>query len=424
MSFETDEPITNWAGNVTYSTRNIYYPKTVADVQALLAKHTHIKALGTRHCFNTIADSKDGFISLKEMNQVIALDAAANTVTVEAGTKYGELCPWLDAKGFALHNLASLPHISVAGAVTTATHGSGVANGNLATAVQALQLVKADGTVVNISIKDGDTFNAAVVGLGALGVVTKVTLAVQPTFTMRQFVYTKLPLTQLATNFKAILSAGYSVSLFTNWQHESINEVWVKSRTNDAANAEAKQDFYGAAPATKNLHPIAELSAENCTEQMGVPAPWYERMPHFKMGFTPSSGKEIQAEYFVPHQHGLAAIMAVQKLGKAIGSHLFISEIRTIAADNFLMSPCYQQDSVAIHFTWKQEWEAVQKLLPLIEQALAPFNARPHWGKVCTLPPQVLQQRYANTAAFKEIVKEYDPNGKFINEFLSKNLWG
>ncbi len=419
-----DEKLKNWAGNLTYSTGNVYYPQSVEEVQQLVKKYSKARTLGTRHCFNTIADSPNNLISTKALNKVVSLDTAARTVTVEGGMKYGELAPWLNEKGFALHNLASLPHISVGGAITTATHGSGVKNGNLSTAVTALEIITADGTVLNLAKKDGDAFNAVVVGLGALGVITKVTLAVQPTFQMRQWVYEKLPMEQLTANFNAIVGAGYSVSLFTDWQSDSINEVWIKSREDDAANKEVKKDFFGATPATKNLHPIAALSAENCTDQMGVLGPWYERMPHFKMGFTPSSGKELQAEYFIPHQHAVAAILAIQKMGKAIGPHLFISEIRTMSADDLWMSPCYKQDSVTIHFTWKQEWDAVTKLLPVIEKELAPFNARPHWGKIFTMSPQVLQSRYEKLADFKQMIAKYDPAGKFRNEFLERNIYG
>ena len=111
---------------------------------------------------------------------------------------------------------------------------------------------------------------------------------------------------------------------------------------------------------------------------MGVAGKWYERLPHFKMGFTPSSGKELQSEYFVPIENGVEAIMAIQKLGKLISPHLFISEIRTIDADELWMSPCYKQQSMTMHFTWKQDWPAVKKLLPVIENELSPFNAKPH----------------------------------------------
>ncbi len=423
-SWAQDEKLKNWAGNLEYSTSKIDYPKLLEEVQQIVKKHSKLKVLGTRHCFNTIADSKYDFISLREMKKIVSLDANAKTVTVEGGIKYGELCPWLNDKGFALHNLASLPHISVAGAITTATHGSGVRNKNLCGPVEALEIVTADGDVINLSKKDGEKFYAAVVGLGAIGVITKVTLNIQSAFMMRQWVYTKMPLQQMKEHFDEIVSSGYSVSLFTDWQSETINEVWIKSLVDDASNAEAKKDFFGAKPATKNVHPIIELPAENCTEQMGVPGTWYERLPHFKMGFTPSSGKELQAEYFVPHEHAVEAIQAIQKMGKEIGPHLFISEIRTIDADDFWMSPCYKQPSVTIHFTWKQEWNAVSKLLPAIEKELAPFNAKPHWGKLFTMSPSTLASRYQKMNDFKKVVAEFDSKGKFRNEFLEKNIYG
>src|SRR6266536_5154380 len=419
-----EEKLRNWAGNLEYSTNKIYYPKSVEEVQQLVKKYDRLKVLGTRHCFNNIADSKDNFISLKEMNKVVTLDANARTVTIEGGMKYGELCPWLNDKGFALHNLASLPHISVAGAITTATHGSGVKNGNLSTAVAGLEIVNADGKLVKLSKDDGEKFYAAVVGLGAMGVITKVVLNIQPSFRMKQYVYTQLPLSQIKKHFDEIVSSGYSVSLFTDWQNESINEVWIKARVGDATIAERKKDFFGAMPATKNLHPIIELSAENCTEQMGVPGAWYERLPHFKMGFTPSSGKELQAEYFVPRTNAVDAILAIQRMGKQIGPHLFISEIRTIDSDNLWMSPCYKQPCATIHFTWKQEWDAVSKLLPVIEKELAPFNAKPHWGKLFTMSATKLTSLYEKLPDFKKMVAQYDAHGKFRNEFLEKNIYG
>lgn len=423
-SFTQKQRLKNWAGNLEYSTDNVFYPKTVQEVQQLIKKLHKLKPLGTRHCFNSIADSKYNLISTRDMNKIIALDSEAKTVTVEGGIKYGELCPYLHEKGFALHNLASLPHISVAGSCTTATHGSGVGNGNLATAVSALEIVNAEGNVVQLSkVKDGDNFYGAVVGLGALGVVTKVTLDLIPTFMMRQYVYEKLPFDQLKENFDKIMSAGYSVSLFTDWQGDTINEVWIKQTVSDATDFSQMKEFYGAKAATKNMHPIAELSAENCTEQMGVPGPWYERQPHFKMGFTPSSGKELQAEYFVPHHHAVEAMMAVKTLSTKIGPHLFISEIRTIAADQFWMSPCRNQASVAIHFTWKQEWDEVSKLLPQVEKLLEPFSVRPHWGKLFTMSPKELASRYEKLPDFKKLISSFDPKGKFTNEFLKANLY-
>jgi xylitol oxidase len=388
LAWAGQEKLTNWAGNIAYSTDRLQTAASLQQVQDYVKTQTKLKVLGTRHCFNNIADSKDGFLSLKPMDNVIALDPAKRTVTVAAGITYGQLCPYLDAKGFALHNLASLPHISVAGACATATHGSGQKNGNLSTAASWLETVTADGRVVNLSReRDGETFNGAVVGLGALGVVTRVTLDIQPSFMMRQYVYEDLPLSQLKEHFDAIEGSAYSVSLFTDWQKQRINEVWIKTRLENGQEFHATPDFFGAKLATRNMHPIAALSAENCTEQMGVPGPWYERLPHFRMGFTPSAGKELQSEYFVPRPHAVEAILAVERLRDQVGPSLLITEIRTIAADHLWMSPCYQQDCVTIHFTWKPDWPSVSKLLPVIEAELAPFHARPHWGKLFTTSP-------------------------------------
>jgi xylitol oxidase len=415
----------NWAGSFEYGTDVVEYPTSLAEVQQVVRRHPRLKVLGTRHCFSDIADSRHAFVSLRNTNAVVALDASAGTVTIEGGMNYGQLCPLLEAKGYAVHNLASLPHISVAGACATATHGSGVTNGNLATAVRALEIVTADGSVIQVSrANNRDDFDAAVVGLGAFGVVTKVTLAIQPTFQVQQYVYEQLPFSQATEHFDTIVSAGYSVSLFTNWQTDSVNEVWVKRRIDDRSPRLDGAAFFSARAATKNLHPIAELSAENCTEQMGVPGPWYERLPHFRMGFTPSSGTELQAEYFVPSRNAVDAIRAIARLGPRIGPHLLISEIRTIAADDLWMSPCHKQASVAIHFTWKQDWPAVRALLPVIERELAPFKARPHWGKLFTVSPAVLASLYERLPAYRDAAVRYDPRGKFRNDFLAKNIFG
>ncbi|MGO9844780.1 MAG: D-arabinono-1,4-lactone oxidase [Candidatus Acidiferrales bacterium] len=425
LAWASGEKLMNWAGNVEYGTDQIFPAKSVDQIQEFVRKQSRLKVLGTRHCFNKIADSRHQFLSLKEMDKVVGPDAQARTVTVEGGITYGQLCPYLDGKGFALHNLASLPHISVAGACSTATHGSGEQNGNLATAVSALELVNASGDVVTLSReKSGEMFLGSVVGLGALGVISKISLDVRPTFQMQQYVYENLPLSEMKKHFDAIQSAAYSVSLFTDWQNQRINEVWLKKVVEPGRTLDGSPEFFGAKLATKNLHPIAELSAANCTEQMGVPGPWYERLPHFRMGFTPSAGKELQSEYFVPRHHAVEAILAVERLRDQVTPHLLISEIRTIAADNLWLSPCYKRPSVTIHFTWKQDWPAVSKLLPVIERELAPFQARPHWGKLFTFSPTQLHSMYEKMPDFIELSSRNDLQGKFRNEFLNLNLFG
>ena len=412
--------MTNWSGNLTYATSELKEATSQGEIRAVVKSQDKLKILGSRHCFNSIADSRHSFLSLQPMHEIVALDEEARTVTVEAGITYGQLCPWLGSRGFALHNLASLPHISVAGACSTATHGSGERNGNLATAVSALELVTASGDIVKLSRHaDGENFNAAVVGLGALGAIARITLDIEPAYTMRQCVYENLPLEQMKNHFDEIESAAYSVSLFTDWQNKSFNEVWIKTRPGE----NAPQEFFGATLATHNLHPIAELSAENCTEQLGVPGPWYDRLPHFRVGFTPSAGEELQTEYLVPRHDAVDAILAVERLRDSISPHLLITEIRTIDADDLWMSTAYRRPSVAIHFTWKQDWPAVRRVLPVIEKELAPFEPRPHWGKLFTMKPAALRATYEKLDDFIAIARKYDPQGKFRNDFLDTNIF-
>ncbi|WP_321477239.1 FAD-binding protein [uncultured Paludibaculum sp.] len=419
------EKLSNWAGNLNYGTDRLHEVNTVEQVRAQVRAQPRMKVLGTRHCFNSIADSKHSLLSLKPMHEVFSIDSAARTVTVDAGITYGQLGPYLDGKGYALHNLASLPHISIAGACSTGTHGSGEKNGNLATAVSALELVTASGDVVKLSRKaDGDTFRGAVVGLGALGVITRLSLDIQPTFQVRQYVYENLPLAQMRDHFDAIQASGYSVSLFTDWQKQRINELWIKSRVGDGAPFTAPPEFYGASRAARNLHPIAELSAENCTQQMGAPGPWYDRLPHFRMGFTPSAGKELQSEFFVPRRNAVDAILAIERLRDQVTPHLLISEIRTIAEDDLWMSASYRRPSVAIHFTWKPDWPAVRRLLPVIEKELGAFQYRPHWGKLFSMRPADLRSRYEKLPDFLKLAARFDPKGKFRNDFLNTNLFG
>lgn len=415
----------NWAGNYLYRAVQIHAPETVEQVQELVIRSNKVKALGTRHSFNDIADSSGDLISLERFDKILGLDRERRTVTVEAGVRYGQLARWLHDAGYALHNLASLPHISVAGAVATATHGSGDRHGNLATAVSAMELVTGNGELMFLSREhDREQFEGAVVGLGGLGVITKLTLDISPTFLMQQDVYENLPFTVVEDYYDELTSSLYSVSLFTNWQDSAFNQVWLKRRVLDGISVKAEPELFGARLAINNLHPIATLSAENCTEQLGVCGPWFERLPHFRMEFTPSSGAELQSEYFIPRQHVFAALQAINSMREQIAPLLQISEVRTIAADNLWMSPCYQQASVGIHFTWEQDWENVRNVLPKIEEALAPFHARPHWAKLFTMSPDRLQSLYEKLPDFRQLLQRYDLQGKFRNEYLDKYIFG
>jgi alditol oxidase len=269
----------------------------------------------------------------------------------------------------------------------------------------------------------GDAFDGMVVALGALGIVTKITLRIIPTYSVRQFVYENLPFTAVEQHFEEIFSSAYSVSLFTNWQNGVVGQLWQKQLYADGDETPPPKTFFGATIAPVDRHPVAGMPAENCTAQGGVAGPWHERLPHFRMGFTPSSGDELQSEFFVPRRHAVAALRGMVELRDQIAPHLLVSEIRTIAADDFWMSPCYRQPCVGIHFTWKPDWLAVRSVLSLIQERLAPMETRPHWGKLFTLPAKQIASLYPKLADFQELAKRFDPQGKFRNEFLEKYIF-
>ncbi len=417
-------PRENWAGTWHYRTDRVLQPTTVEETQSAVRSLSRLRALGTRHSFNGIADSDSAQISTLALKDV-KIDAAAKTATVGAGIKYGELALILDKAGFALANMASLPHISVGGSIATATHGSGLRNGNLATAVSAIEFVAADGKVHTLSrARDGDTFEGAVVGLGSLGVVTHITLDLEPSYQMTQVVYQGLDFHELEHNLEAIMNTGYSLSLFTNWQHHKAWEVWIKRRVDQGGAATPPAMFYGATLATTKLHPVLGQDPQKTTDQMNIVGKWYERLPHFKMEFTPSTGHEIQTEYFVPFEHGYEAILAVESLRDQITPLIYVTELRSIAADNLWLSMAYQRRSLAIHFTWKPEWDSVLRVLPQIEAKLKPFQPRPHWAKVNTLRASEIDPAYPKMAAFRQLIRQYDPQSKFVNQYMRDEVLG
>jgi xylitol oxidase len=413
-------PGKNWAGNYTYGARKLHRPSRIEQVQEIIANAPCMRVLGSRHSFNDIADSSE-LITLEAMPMDVVVDHAADTISFNAALKYGELVQTLNEEGVASHNLASLPHISVAGAVATATHGSGETNGNLATAVVGLELVTSRGEIIEISRGEPD-FDGLMVGLGALGAVTRITMDVEPAYEMRQRVFEGLSWEALFEHFDEIISSGYSVSIFTRWG-ETIDQVWVKSRVTDEPE-QVENDLFGAAAAAVDRHPILGLDASSCTPQLGRAGSWADRLPHFRMGFTPSSGEELQAEYLFPRRYAVEAIEAVRSLADEIRPILQVSEIRAVAADRLWMSMNYGQDTVGIHFTWKPERDAVEDMLVQLETALVPFEARPHWGKLFNANAEEIAPLYERMPDFVRLVERLDPRGAFRNSWLKARVLG
>ena len=394
----------NWAGNTTYSTDRVFAPRTIAEAQEVVAQTERLRPLGTRHSFSRVADTDGALISTEHLDHVVAI--GDGTVTVEAGIRYGDLGCTLAQHGLAMPNYASLPHISVGGAIATATHGSGARNQSLAASVAAVDLVCADGSLVHFGRRDED-FDGAIVALGALGLVVRVSLDVVPEFELRQYVFERLPWATVEAHLEEMLAFGYSTSLFTLWTEAGVDQVWVKS-TGLSTRSSVRPRRTGRA--TRSPGPITA----NTTEQLGVPGPSAERLPHFRLGFTPSGGDELQSEYAIAREHAVEALRALRPLGPILTPLLLISEIRAVAADSLWLSPFHERDSVCVHFTWKPRGAEVNAVLPQIEAALAPFEPRPHWGKLFVRSPA---SSYRRLPAFRALRARLDPGRVFGNAF-------
>jgi xylitol oxidase len=410
-------PVTNWARNVTFGAREFHTPTSTAQLQQLVARSQRARALGSGHSFNRIADTTGVLVSVARLPRVFEIDSARAQVTVNAGARYGEVTPGLHDKGFALANLGSLPHISIAGACATGTHGSGNALGNLATQVDSIEFVAASGDLVHLS-REGEParFDGAVIALGCLGIVTRLTLRLVPSFDVAQYAYDSIADQDLDEHIQEILAGGYSVSVFTDLR---TNRLWRKVLAGEPADG---QPWFGARPSTAPQHPVPGMPVEHSTQQLGVPGPWYERLPHFRLEFTPSNGDELQTEYLLPRQHAADALVALRDLRAQIGPVLQVSEIRTVAADELWLSPSYHRDSVAVHFTWVADPAAVAPVIAAIEQRLAPFEPRPHWGKIFGMAPDAVRAQYDRLADFARLRSEFDPTGKFGNDLVARYL--
>ncbi len=410
---------TTWAGTHRFHAANLVEARTVEHVRrAVRDAPGRIKALGTRHSFNDIADSDGTLITVTEIEDTPLVDLTSPawpTVNAPAGMRYGELGAWLQRRGWALHNTGSLPHISIAGATATGTHGSGVSNGCQSTALRRIEYVDANGEMR--TARHGQPgFEGLAVGLGAYGVITEVTLSIQPTYDVRQDVYTGMPWERLLTETPQILADAYSVSIFTTWDEPTVQQIWRKSGV--MLGSTPPDEWRGAVRSAESDASLVDGDPEALTPQGGVAGPWIDRLPHFRLTHNPSNGAEIQTEYFVPMEAAGEALAAVHALRERIAPHLLVSELRAVAADELWLSGAYRRDSLAIHFTWAPQPDAVRSLLPAIEAALAPFDARPHWGKWHAFDAAAIARVHPRLPDARELFEEIDPAGRFVNDYL------
>jgi alditol oxidase len=413
----------NWARNHVFRARRILRPRALGELQEIVRSSPRVHAIGARHSFNDVADCTDTLVDLSDMEDEIEIAADGQTAVVGAGASYGAVAAVLHARGYALHNMGSLPHITIAGATATGTHGSGDRNGSLATAVAALELVDARGELVTVRRGEPD-FDGMVVGLGAFGIITRVTLDIQPSFLVRQDAFVRLPWDTLLSRLDEVFSCAYSVSVMTKWSGDHVDRLWLKTRVEDQGAQEVTAAHLGVVPGAPHASAVTEDVPARLNPFGGVPGPWSERLAHFRPDHDPGTNEQIQSECLVPRRNAATAIEAVRHLAARIDPLLITTEIRTVAADGLWLSGSYGEDAVGVHFTWKRDAGQVAAITREIEDLLIPLGGRPHWGKLMHARAAVLAPLYPRMDAFRALVQRRDPGGRFRNAFLERHVFG
>jgi len=426
MGAGTSGRLTNWAGNVVFTPGVVHRPRDADELRRLVAESSQVHAIGTGYSFSPVADSRGTLVSLSDLPPLLEVSPDRSTVTVGAGMTFASVVGELERQGLALENMGSLPHICVAGAASTGTHGSGDTNRCLAATVREVELVTATGDLCVLG-RDDPRFGGAVLALGRLGVMTRLVLDVVPSFEVAQTVWEGIGWDALLANLDEVMARAYSVSVFTTFDPPEAQDpaidaarVWVKHRTGDPV---VDLSALGARPLDHQVHPTPGLDPASCTVQRGVPGRWCERLPHFSAEGAPSSsGAELQSEWYVDRPHGPDALRAVLAVADRFRHVLQVAELRTVAPDGLWLGPAGSGGALGLHATWHPDPGPVAEAIDAVEEALAPFAPRPHWGKVFRLEPHDVRGRFPRWDEFASLVRELDPDGVFGNDFIDRYL--
>jgi len=416
------EPIGwNWSRTHCFGATELRRPTSIGELQqsivAAVASGQGVRTIGSRHSFTDIADS-DVVVDLGALPEQFAVSPDRTSVTVSGAMTYARLASLLEPHQLAIANMASLPHLSIAGAISTATHGSGTTNGNLATAVLSLKIMTSAGELRHVQRSDTQ-FSAAVVALGAMGAIVAIELAVEPAFDVEQAVHNRLSWSRLHPSLDEVFDAAYSVSVFTDWRDHV--QLWTKRRVDQATLDHAT--LHDGVQASQPEHPVPGADASSCTNQQ-EPGLWSHRLPHFRSDEVPSVGAEVQSEFFVERALMGQAIERLRSIGDALEPVIMVSEIRTIGADNIWLSPQYQRDCAAFHFTWHHDVVAAHAAADLVTDTLAPLRPIPHWGKVFDPRRFDFDQLYPNLRSALACFQEWDPTSTFTNAWMRNTISG
>jgi L-gulono-1,4-lactone dehydrogenase len=423
----------NWSGDQRCRPASVERPRTRAELiesvgRAADAGQT-VRVAASGHSFTDIACTDGLMLRLEGMNRILDVDRDSGLVTVEAGIELGDLSQALDGSGLAMENMGDIDRQTLAGAISTGTHGTGARFRNISSQVEGMELVLADGSVAEIDGSDRDALRAARVGLGALGVIASVTLRTISAFTISRIDSVQV-LSEVLDRLDDLVDANdhFEFYAFPNAEQAILRE---STRTDEPPRPPSRASFY-----------VQEVMLENwLVEAYGragrrIPRaiPGLARFVSKRMGGSRKTDRSFRVyasqrrvrftemEYGIPRENAVEAIRRVLELAERPELRVsFPIEVRFVAADDALLSPSHERDTcyVAVHMFKGMPWEAYFRG---VEAIMAEYQGRPHWGKRHFQTAETLAGRYPGWDAFRKVRSRLDPEGVFRNDYTDRVL--
>lgn len=426
----TNNKWTNWSGSVTATPRQIVKPVSIDELAHLMKMYgrdeRHVRVVGAGHSFTPIAQSDDILMSLENLQGVTSINAGQNIATVRGGTWLKTLGNELLKHGLAQENLGDIDVQSIAGAISTGTHGTGIAYGSLATQVEGFTLITADGERLECSAEHNpDIFKAAQVSLGTLGIIAEVKLCVVPAKRLH-FKSHRESLQSCITNIERYKRENEHFEFYWFPYTQWVQTKFLKGTTEPASKTSLWGNFnkivlengvYWLLSEWNRMFPKSSRAISNISAQ-GV-APVDEVGYSHLLFSTPRVVRFQEMEYNIPAEHFTTVLAEIEAcIGREQFEVHFPIECRFVHADDIWLSPAYQRESayIAVHMYRGMPYKAY---FAAIEAIFQRYGGRPHWGKMHTQTAASLEKLYPRWHDFRRVRAELDPKGIFLNPYLS-----
>jgi L-gulonolactone oxidase len=433
VSAKTVTPWKNWAGNQQCAPVRIEHPSNEGDLVRIVTEAAsagqRVKVVGAGHSFTGIALTDGRLVKLDSYGKVLRVDREKRTATVEAGITLSRLNEELDIHGFAMENLGDIAYQSIAGAISTSTHGTGKALGGLATQVIGMRLIAGDGSVIDCSAdSEPEVFHAARVGLGALGVISTVTLQCKPAFNLH-VIEMPMRVDEVLESLDEHIQSNEHFEFFwvpnTGWALTKRNNRTDKPLATRGRWKEFKDDIlinnvlFGLLCRAGRLRPSLVPRIAKAIPSSGI-VDYVDKS--YRVFASPRLIRFYEMEYSIPAEAATEALNRVRAFLKQSGlMPIFPVEVRFTKGDDIPLSTASGRDScyIAVHVF---EGVQYQQYFEAVEQIMNDYGGRPHWGKLHFQTAETLATRYPQWEAFQKMRARLDPEGRFSNPYLERVL--